>query len=83
MMKKLNVELGERRYPIRIGHGLLTDMAQFTEAQGRHLEIVSDDNTASAHLPTLLSILDLTSVDARIRPAGEVNDIWANVENTR
>lgn len=80
MMKTLNVELGERRYPIRIGHGLLTDMAQFPEAQGRNLKIVSDDNTARLYLPTLLSTLNLTSADALILPAGEVQKSWDNAE---
>ncbi len=50
MMKTLNVELGERRYPIRIGHGLLTDMAKFREAQGRNLQIGRDDKPARLEL---------------------------------
>ena len=79
-MKTLDVELGERRYPIRIGHGLLADPAQFPETLGRKLKIVCDENTARLFLPTLLSTLNLKSADALILPAGELQKNWDNAE---
>jgi 3-dehydroquinate synthase len=48
---QLEVELGARRYPIRIGPGLLADAdALRALAPGRHVLIVSDENVARHHL---------------------------------
>lgn len=79
-MRILNVELGERRYPIRIGHDLLGDVAQFPEAQGRRLKVVCDENLARLYLPKLLATLNLTMADALVLPAGEAQKSWDNAE---
>lgn len=79
-MRILNVELGERRYPIRIGHGLLADISHFPETQGRRLKLVCDENTAKLYLPALLATLNLTPADALILPAGESAKSWNNAE---
>lgn len=80
MMQTLNVELAERSYPIRIGHGLMGDRAQFPEAKGRRLKVVTDENLGQLHLPTLLTTLDLTMADVLVLPAGEAQKSWGNAE---
>lgn len=79
-MRILNVELGERRYPIRIGQDLLSDITQFPETQGRRLKVVCDENIARLYLPVLLSTLNLTAADALVLPAGEPQKSWDNAE---
>lgn len=79
-MKTLNVELGDRSYPIRIGHDLLADAAQFAEAQGRRIKIVCDENVARLYLSALLTTLGLSQSDALILPAGEAQKNWDNAE---
>ncbi|GIX39636.1 MAG: 3-dehydroquinate synthase [Silanimonas sp.] len=50
-MRRLEVELGPRRYPIHIGAGLLGDRALLAaQAPGRHVLIVSDANVAPHYL---------------------------------
>ena len=50
-VRTVEVELGARRYPIRIGAGLLDDAAALAAlAPGRHVLIVSDANVAPHYL---------------------------------
>ncbi len=50
-MREITVELGQRRYPIRIGAGLLHDHAMLAAlVTGRHALIVSDGNVAPHYL---------------------------------
>ena len=72
-MHTLHVELGERRYPIRIGAGLLADADAFTEiAFGRHVLLVSDSNVAPLYAERVLAMLP-KSCEAVLHtiPAGE------------
>lgn len=79
-MRTLNVELGDRRYPIRIGQELLSDIAQFPETKGRRLKVVCDEHLAQLYLPQLLTTLNLSLVDALVLPAGEAQKSWDNAE---
>jgi len=55
---ELTVELGARRYPIAIGHGLLDDGARLASAiDGRHVLIVSNDVVAPLYLDRLTAAI--------------------------
>jgi 3-dehydroquinate synthase len=79
-MRTLNVELGERTYPIRIGAGLLSDRAQFAELENRKIKIVTDANAGRRYLSDLLYTLSLTTDDVLVLPAGETQKTWATAE---
>lgn len=70
--RELQVELGARRYPIRIGRGLLDDAAGLaTFVPGRHALIVSDRNVAPLYLTQVESALKGKTLKALVLPAGE------------
>lgn len=79
-MRTLDVELGDRSYPIRIGAGLLSDRSQFAEIEKRKVRIVTDANAGRRYLPALLSTLSLTTEDVLVLPAGETQKTWATAE---
>jgi 3-dehydroquinate synthase len=57
-MKTLQVELGERSYPIRIGAGVLDDLHAFADiAFGRHVLVVTDSNVAPLYADRVLAKL--------------------------
>ena len=73
MTHTLHVELGERRYPIRIGAGLLDHADTFADiAFGRHVLLVSDSNVASLYADRVLAMLPGDYQAAlHVIPAGE------------
>ena len=69
---EIDVALGDRRYPIRIGGGLLDDATRWRDAlRGRHVLIVSDENVAPLYLARIVAGLDGFEHDALVLPAGE------------
>ena len=72
-MQTLHVELGQRRYPIRIGAGLLDDADAYADiAFGRHVLVVSDGNVAPLYAQRVLGMLPLGCESAlHTIPAGE------------
>jgi 3-dehydroquinate synthase len=73
-MRELVVELGARRYPIRIGAGLLADAAQWRDAlPGRHVLVVSDEHVAPLYLERVTAGLHDRTFSTSIRPAGEAH----------
>lgn len=71
-MRELTVELGSRRYPIRIGAGLLDDGAGLRAlVPGRHALVVSDDNVAALYLENLLAALSGKTVGTFVIAPGE------------
>lgn len=79
-MRTLNVELGERRYPIRIGKGLLANPAVYAEAAGRHAVIVTDACVAPLYLSAVCAALKLDPTQALVLPAGEAGKSWGGLE---
>ena len=77
-MQTLDVALGTRSYPIRIGAGLLARADSFPEAQGRTCRVITDRHVAAHYLPALLGSLGLSSEHALILPAGEPQKTWAS-----
>lgn len=69
-LRELVVELGERRYPIRIGAGLLqSDWTPFL--RGRDVLVVSDENVAPLYLAAVERVLAGHRVARLVLPPGE------------
>jgi len=72
--RELVVELGARRYPIRIGAGLLADAAHWRDAlPGRHALVVSDEHVAPLYLDRVAAGLRNRSFSSLVLPAGEAH----------
>ena len=70
--KILNVELGDKSYPIYIGIDLLSMKSLFVDQiQGRQVMIVTNKTIAPLYLDKLKSILDGFNVQSVILPDGE------------
>lgn len=68
----LEVALGARRYPIRIGRGLLDDAAGLADCvTGRHALVVTDANVAPHYLHRVQAALAGKSVHTLVLPPGE------------
>ncbi len=72
----LNVELGTRSYPIRIGSRLLRDPVSYQLLRGRRAMLVTDENVARHHLDPVLEALKLPRDQALILKAGESQKSW-------
>lgn len=71
-MHELEVSLGERRYPIRIGRGLLGAPGAVAGCVGgRHALVVTDGNVAPHYLATVTAALADKQVQALVLPPGE------------
>ncbi len=71
-LRIVNVELGSRRYPIRIGPGLLDDSAALAAlAPGRHVLVVTDINVASHYLARVQAAFAGKQVATQVLPPGE------------
>lgn len=70
--KILNLELGDKSYPIYIGIDLLSMKSLFVDQiQGRQVMIVTNKTVAPLYLDKLTSILDGFNVQSVILPDGE------------
>ncbi|MCC4800184.1 3-dehydroquinate synthase [Enterovibrio norvegicus] len=56
-MERIDVNLGDRSYPISIGAGLLSDPAFFTDAQGRQVVVVTNETIAPLYAEKLMDTL--------------------------
>jgi len=71
-MKTLNVDLGERSYPIYIGQSLLQQPALLTKhIQNRQVMIVSNETIAPLYLDNVIDMLSGFEVHQIILPDGE------------
>ena len=70
-IRHLRVELGARRYPIRIGPGLLEHDAWPDLIRGRHVLILTDENVAPHYLERVQARLAGRTCATRILPPGE------------
>ncbi len=82
VITEIEVGLGERRYPIRIGAGLLSDPVLWNAAirgaiRGRHALIVTDEHVAPLYAAGVEHRLASTNPNLRtstlVLPAGEAN----------
>lgn len=68
----ITVDLGERRYPIVIGQGLLGDGFDLSRyVTGEHCQIVSNETVAPLYLESLKQSLPDRRVDSVVLPDGE------------
>lgn len=70
-VREISVELGARRYPIRIGAGLLAQGGWAESVRGRDVLIVTDANVAPLYLPRVEAALGERRVARLVLPAGE------------
>jgi 3-dehydroquinate synthase len=70
-IRHLDVELGTRRYPIRIGPGLLDSDDWPARVRGRHVLVLSDENVAPHYLARVRARLADKAVAVRVLPPGE------------
>ena len=73
--RQLQVELGARSYPIRIGNDLIADAAVWREVCDRPLRLLCDENVARDWLKPLVEVLwrrerDAEPLDTPERQAG-------------
>ena len=70
-VRELTVELGPRRYPIRIGAGLLADGAWASAIRGRDVLIVTDSHVAPLYLARVEAALSAHRCATLVLPPGE------------
>ncbi len=80
-MQTLQVDLGERSYPIQIGEHLL-DHADLISARirGRQVAIVTNETVAPLYLDQLTRSLSAFSVTPIILPDGEAHKNWQTLQ---
>jgi len=73
-MRTLTVDLGDRSYPIFIGHGIRQQKALFDDAiHGKQVMIVTNETIAPLYLEAMVSMLSVDyKVDTCVLPDGEV-----------
>lgn len=80
--RTLEVALGERRYPIWIGDGLLGDAAHWRGTiRGRHVLVVSNSTVAPLYLPRVEAGLEGFKHAALVLPDGEAHKTLARTAN--
>ncbi|MBT8765668.1 3-dehydroquinate synthase [Metapseudomonas boanensis] len=80
-MRTLQVDLGERSYPIHIGSGLLSRPELFTpHIAGRQVAIVTNETVAPLYLERLSNTLQGYSVLPVILPDGEAHKNWETLQ---
>jgi 3-dehydroquinate synthase len=77
-MRTLKIALGDRAYPIRIGHGLLAEPDSYAEGHGRTCRLVTDANVARHHLPAVSRALGLAQAHCLVLQAGEAQKTFDN-----
>ncbi len=79
-MTTLNVDLGERSYPIYIDGGIVNNAELYQRhIKGKKVLIVTDDNVADIYLPRLLAALSGFECQHVSLPAGEAHKNLATV----
>lgn len=80
-MRTLQVDLGERSYPIHIGAGLLSQPELFTpHIAGRQVAIVTNETVAPLYLQKLIQTLQGYSVLPVVLPDGEAHKNWETLQ---
>lgn len=69
--RRIDVELGARRYPIRIGAGLLRRGDWSAVIGGRHVLVISDEHVAPLYLERVAAALAGKQLATLVLPAGE------------
>ena len=79
-MRTVEVQLGDRSYPILIGAGLLAQLGHHVAARlpGARVAIVTDTHVEPLHGKAVRSALDAAGIahDTQVVPAGEASKSW-------
>jgi 3-dehydroquinate synthase len=78
----LQVELGERSYPITIGHGLLSNPELLTRhVAGKRVALITNDKVGPLYLPQVRKLLEDggKQVTEIVLPDGEGQKTWASL----
>jgi 3-dehydroquinate synthase len=78
--RQLQVELGARTYPIRIGSGLIADAGAWRELHDRPVRLLSDEEVARHWLKSVVAQRDIAPEHTRIVPSGEGTKTMQQVE---
>ncbi len=71
-LKILNVDLGDKSYPIYIGRDLLSDKTCFEKhISGQQVMVVTNSTVAPIYLDKIIKLLDKSNVEVTILPDGE------------
>ena len=71
-LKILNVDLGDKSYPIYIGRDLLSDKTCFEKhISGQQVMVVTNSTVAPIYLDKVIKLLDKCNVEVTILPDGE------------
>ena len=86
MSRTVEIDLGERRYPIHVGAGIIGERALLApHVRDRHAFVVTDETVAPLYLDRLRSALaDTTGVDTHVIADGERHktlDTFAEIQN--
>lgn len=80
-MRTLQVDLGERSYPIYIDNGVLTREALFAQhIAGRQVAIVTNETVAALYLEPLCQVLNRYNPLPVILPDGEAFKTWETLQ---
>lgn len=80
-MKSLQVDLGERSYPIYIGERLIAQHSLLaSHIQGRQVAVVTNDTVAPLYLESLLQSLSGFKVTPIVLPDGEAYKNWQTLQ---
>ena len=87
MSRTVEIDLGERRYPIHVGAGILGERRLFApHVDGRHAFVVTDETVAPLYLDRLRPALaDASGVDTHVIALGERHktlDTFAAIQQT-
>jgi 3-dehydroquinate synthase len=77
-VRRLEVALGARSYPILIGAQLLGDSASYAPFAGQAKKVITDRLVAPHYLPRVLQAAGLAAADALILPPGEQQKTWSS-----
>ncbi|KAA9129560.1 3-dehydroquinate synthase [Marinihelvus fidelis] len=78
-MRTIDIPLGDRSYPVRIGEGLLADPAAWAPHVGQApILIVTNETVAPLYLPAVLGALKGHDVDTFTMADGEAEKNWDN-----
>ena len=81
ILHTIDVAIGERAYPVWVGHGLLTDHARWRAAlRGRHALVISNSTVAPLYLQQIAAGLDGLQWSSFLLHDGETHKSFANVE---
>lgn len=79
--RRIDVELGSRRYPVWIGPGLMSDLALWRQTiRGRHVLVFCNRTIAPLYLPRIEAGLSGLSWDSYVMEDGEAHKTFANIE---